>query len=70
MLQGLWSILQNYLDMLRSIKIKILCSAFKNNEAEDCNPNFQLGMEYGETIGFVTGIQHFCIRTHISLQIF
>ena len=73
MLQGLWStwqdmLLFSYLDMSRSIKL--LCSVFVNCETEDCNRKFLLEMEYGEKLGYVTGVRRFCIRTYISLQIF
>ena len=75
MSQGLWSTLQNmfkcsvsYLDLLRSVKL--LCSAFVDRGTEDCNPKFQLEMEHGERLGSVIGVRHFCIRIHISLQIF
>ena len=68
MSQRPWSTLQNYLDMLRSIKL--LCSTFVNRETTDCNPKFQLEMEYGERLGSLTVVRLFCIRTPISLQIF
>ena len=38
--------------------IKIACSAFVNREIEDCNPTFQLEMEYRERLGSVTGVRH------------
>ena len=50
----------SYLEMLGNIRL--LCSAFINHETEDCNPKFQLEMEYGERLGSVTGVRHFIIN--------
>ena len=57
-----------YLHMLRSTTL--LCLAFVKRETEDCDPKFQLEMEYGKRLGSVTGVRDFFIRTPISLQIF
>ena len=74
MLQVLWSTLQNMFkcsaEITCSEALTLLCSAFVNPETEDCYPKFLLKIEYGDRLGSVTGVRHFCVRTHISLQIF
>ena len=61
MLQGLWSTLQN---MFKCSVISTCSEAFNYfvRETEDCNPKFQLEVEYGERLGSVTSVQHFITK--------